>query len=109
MASDLGLVAHPAKGHAHKLAIGRAGQGFAQRRLAHTRRADQTEHRALELAHTLLYGQVFKDTLLDLFQTVVIGLQHLFSPLQVMLDLAGLFPWHLGQPVDVGAHYRRLG
>ncbi len=109
MAANLGFVTHTAQRHANKLAIGRTCNGFGEGRLADTGRPYQAEHRPLELLHTLLHGEILKDAVLDLFQTIVVGVEHLFCLGEVQPDLAGGFPRHVHQPVDIGPHYRRFG
>ncbi len=61
MPADLRFVSHAAQRHAHKLAVGGAGDGLAQRSLADTGRPDQAKDRTLELAHALLHRQVFDE------------------------------------------------
>jgi len=50
MSPDLGFVADPADGDARELASERARDRLAERRLADTGRADETEDRAGDLA-----------------------------------------------------------
>ncbi|MNM76611.1 hypothetical protein D3C81_884380 [compost metagenome] len=109
VATDLGFVAHAAQRHAHELAVGGLGDGLAQRSLAHARRADQTQDRALHLLHPRLHRQVFKDALLDLLQAVVIGIEGVLRGLQVLAHLAALLPRHAQQPLQVVAHDRCFG
>ena len=45
MAADLRLIPHTAKRHTHKIPPRRLGDGFAERGLAHTRRAHQAQDR----------------------------------------------------------------
>ncbi len=109
MAANLGLVADTTQRHAYELAVGRTRNGLGQRGLADTRRPDQAEHRALELLHTLLHGQVLEDAVLHLFQAVVVGVEHLFGLGQVQAYLARSLPRYIDQPVDVGTHHGRFG
>jgi hypothetical protein len=53
VAADLGLVAHTAQGHAHEAAAERAGDGAAERRLAHARRTHEAQDRSLFLPVSL--------------------------------------------------------
>ena len=76
MTADLGLVANAAERHPHELAIGRARDALAERRLADARRSDEAQDRALELLHALLHREVLEDALLDLLEPVVIFLEH---------------------------------
>src|SRR5690606_23163591 len=109
MAADLGLVAHAAQAHAHELAVGRLGDGLAQRGLAHARRADQAQDRPLHLLDPRLHRQVLEDALLDLLQAVVVGVERVLRGLEVLAHLAALLPRHAQQPVEVVAHHRGLG
>lgn len=109
VATDLGLVAHAAQRHAHELAVGGLGDGLAQRSLAHARRPDQAQDRALHLLHARLHRQVFKDALLDLLQAVVVGVEGVLRGLQVLAHLAALLPRHAQQPLQVVAHHRGFG
>ncbi|MCY1509088.1 hypothetical protein D9M68_434180 [compost metagenome] len=109
VATNLRLVAHPTQGHADKLAICRMSDGFRQRRLAHTGRPHQAEHRPLDGLHPLLHGEVFENAFLDLFEAIVIGIEDRLCTRQIEAHLAFGFPWHIDQPIDVGAHHGRLG
>ena len=109
VAADLGLVAHPAERHADEVAPRRTGDRLAERGLADAGRADQAEDRALHLAHALLHGEIFDDSLLDLLQPVMVLVQHALGAAEVALDLGALFPRDVEQPVEVIADHRRLG
>ncbi len=109
MTTDLSLVTHATQRHANKLAVGGPRQGLAKRCLTNARRAYQTKHRAFQLTYALLYRQILENTLLDLFQAVVIVLQHLLGARDVVPYFAGLFPRHRRQPINVGAHDGGLG
>src|SRR5690606_579993 len=107
--TDFGFVADATKGHTHELATGRLGNRLAKRGLADARRADEAEDRALERAGTGLDSQILKNTLLDLLQTVVIGVENLFGQGQVTLDLGLLAPWQAKQGVEVIPNDGRFG
>ncbi|MCY1426478.1 hypothetical protein D9M71_422990 [compost metagenome] len=109
MTANLGFVTHATERHAYVLAVGRPGDRLGQRGLAHARRANQAKHRALELLHALLHGEELKDAFLDLFQTIVVGVENLFGTLEVETHLALGLPRHVGEPFDVGAHHCGLG
>ena len=109
MATDLGLVTHPAQTHANELAVHRAGDGAAQRGLAHTRRAHQAENRSAQLLDALLHRQILDDAFLDRLQAVVILIQKLLRLGQIDPAFGFLLPRHIDQPVQVVAHHRRLG
>ncbi|MNZ33443.1 hypothetical protein D3C78_507890 [compost metagenome] len=109
MATDLGFVTHATQGHAHELAVCGASDGLGQGSLADAGRADQAEHRALDLLHPLLHGEVFEDALLHLLQPVVIGVEDVLGLGQVQANLAFGLPRHIDQPIDVGTHHGRFG
>ncbi|MCY1428602.1 hypothetical protein D9M71_444920 [compost metagenome] len=109
MAANLGFVTHATQGHAHELAVGGTGDRLGQGGLAHPGRTDQAQHRATDLLHPFLHGEVLKDALLDLFQTVMVGIENLFGLGQVQTHLALGFPRHLHQPVEVGTYHGGLG
>src|SRR3546814_1738103 len=77
--ADLGFITHAAERHAHEVAAGRPRDRLAQAGLADAGRANQAEDRALQLARALLHGEILKDTLLDLLQTVMVVVQHLLG------------------------------
>ena len=109
MAADFGLVAHATERHAHEFPVGGFGDALAQRSLADARRADQTENRALHFLDTGLYRQIFQDAVLDLFQTVVVFIEHLLRKLEVLAHFAALFPGHADQPLEIIADHGSLG
>ena len=77
MAADLGLIMHAAKAHAGKVAVHAGGNGARNGGFADTRRADQADDLALDIRIELADGQNFQNALLDLFQTVMVMVQHL--------------------------------
>ena len=103
MAADFGFVVHAAQGNANELAAQGAGDGLAQRGLAHSRRSDETEDGPLQVALQLEDGQVFEHALLDFFQVVVVFIQDLLGALDVHLLRARLRPRQGRQPFQVGA------
>ena len=109
MAANLGLVVDAAEREPHKFAASRFGDRHSQRSFAHARRPCETKDRALGIFHELTHGEKLKNALLDLFQAVVVCVQHLFR----VLDGAGLFrallPRHRQQPVDVVAAHGGFG
>ena len=80
MAANLRLIAHAAQRHADKLAAGGLGDRHAERGLAHARRSDEAENRALRILHQLAHGEKLEDALLDLFEAVVVGRREPFPP-----------------------------
>ena len=109
MAANLGLVAHAAQRHAHKLTVDRAGNRLPQRGLAHAGRADQAQNRRLELVHALLHGQILDNALFHLVQAKVVFVEHGFSVFQVFADLGFFLPRQLDQRFDVVAHHGGFG
>ena len=109
VAADLGLVMHATQCHAHVLAAGGPCNGLAQRGLAHARRADETHDGGLHLVDALLHGQVLENAFLDLFQPVVVGVEHFLGVGEIVADLAFFLPGQRQQHVDVVAHHGGLG
>ena len=84
MAADLRLVADAAERHADELAVERARDRLADRRLAGAGRPDQREDRArlavgldAALLAELRDGDVLDDPVLDVVETGVVGVEHL--------------------------------
>ena len=109
MAADLGLVPHPAQGDAHEAAAHGAGDGLAERGLAHAGRTHEAEDGAADLVDQLLHGQVLEDPLLGLLQPVVILVEDPLGLGDLQLVLGLLVPGEREDPVDVVAHHGRLG
>ncbi len=126
MAAYFGLVTQAAQGHADELAPQRPRDGLPQAGLAHARRADKAQYHALALAPDvvidcflrpfcrafmaqLAHGQVFQDAVLDVFQVIVVFVQHLagVGDFQVVVGVRG--PGQAGQPVQIGADHAILG
>ncbi len=108
MPANLGLVTHAAERHARELAIGGSRDGLPERGLADAGRTDQTQDRTLELLHPLLHGEILDDALLDLLESVVVGLEDFFRFDEVVADFGAFLPWNADEPVDVIAHHGRL-
>ncbi len=109
MAANFGFVAHAAQRHANELAARGLGDAHAQRGLAHARRPDEAQDRALRVLHQLADGEELKDALLDLLQPVVIFVERLLGDFDVADFLRALLPRHRQQPVEVVARDGRLG
>ena len=109
VAADLAFIAHAAQADADELAPRRLGDRPAKRGLADARRADEAQDRAFQLVGPRLHGEIFDDPLLDLFQTVVVGVQHLLGAAKVLLGARLHAPRQRQQPVEVVAADRRLG
>ena len=109
MAADFGFVAHAAQRHADELAAGGFRDRHPQRSLAHSRRSDEAQDRALGILDQLPHRQEFQDAVFDLFQTVVVFVQDLFGAADVADFLGPLLPWNRQQPVQIVARNRGLG
>src|SRR4029077_19552422 len=101
MTTDLRLVADTAERHPDELAVQRACDGLANRRLARAGRADQREDRAGALVvrdpavlAQLAHGQVLDDPVLDVFEAGVIGVEDLPRSGRIECLLAPLRPRH---------------
>lgn len=92
VASDFRLVPHAAKRYALEFAAKRPRDGAAERSLAHAGRAGKAQNRPFGIGVQLAHAQIFKDTILDLGQAVVIFVQHLFRLGNVKLIPGGFFP-----------------
>ena len=106
MTADLRLVAHAAQRQARELAPGGLGDRLAERGLAHARRADQAQDRALQIAGARLHRKIFQDAFLDLLQAIVVLVQDALSLQHVHRLGLGLAPGDRQQPVQVVAHHR---
>ena len=80
VAADLGLVAHAAQRLASELAARRPGDRAAERGLADARRPDQAQDRALQLVGPRLDREIFDDPVLDLFEPVMVLVEHAAAP-----------------------------
>ncbi len=109
VAADLRLVTHAAQRLAHKFAPRRLGDRTAQRGLAHARRADEAQDRALQLVGARLHREIFDDPVLDLVERIMIGVEHFLRLADVLLDAALLAPRQAQQHVEIVADDSRLG
>ena len=109
MAADFGFIAHAAERHADELAAGGLGDRHAERSLAHARRSDEAENRALGILHQAAHGEEFEDALLDFLEAVVVGFEHFFGEFEVADFLGLLLPRHRQQPVEVVARNGGFG
>ncbi len=109
MTTDFRFITHTAEGHAHEFAIGRVGNRLRQGSFADPRRTDQAQHRATDLLHAFLYGEILENPFLDLIQTIVVGIEDVFGALEIQANLALGLPRYLHQPVEVGTHHSGFG
>ena len=103
VATDFRLVSHSAKRKSDKLPTGCARDRPRERGLAGAGRAGKTQDCAGRFPHQLTNGEEFENPVFDLFQPVVVVVQHLFSPTDVSDFTGGFFPRNRKQPVDVVA------
>ena len=67
----------------NELSSGRTRDRHSQRRFADARRAHKTEDGPLRLLHELANGQEFQDAVFNLFETVMIFVQHFLGGINV--------------------------
>ncbi len=108
MAPNLGLIANAAKGHSHELASERMRNGHAQRRFTDTRRAGKAQDRTLYLFRKMPYGNKFNDTLLYLFQTIMVFVEDIHRMLNVPVVGCLFLPRNIAKPFDICPHHRRF-
>jgi len=119
-AANLGLVADAAQRHASEAAAHRAGDGRAQRGLAYAGRTHKAQDDAFALAADVvdmavvgrqLVGaflpqladrQVLQDALLDVFQAVVVLVQHGARVLDIEVIFGGDVPRQADHPIEIG-------
>src|SRR6185436_10243359 len=106
-------VAHPTQRHADELSPEGAGNRTAEGSLADSGRADEAEDLAVEAPNERHDGDEVEDSVLDLVEAVVIGVQN-SAGVRNVEDLVGaLAPWDGDDPVDeiagdceLGRHWR---
>ena len=115
VAADLGLVADAAERHPHELAVERARDRLADRRLAGAGRPDQGQDRARPLVvrdpavlAELAHREVLDDAVLDVVEPGVVGVEHFPRADRVERLVAPLRPRHGDEPVEVRADHRGL-
>ncbi|EKD60156.1 MAG: hypothetical protein ACD_54C00910G0002 [uncultured bacterium] len=108
VATDLRFVAHAAQRNPNELAPGCLRNRPPEAGFTHTRRPDEAQDRPLQLGRARLHRQIFDDAFLDLFQTIVIGIQHLLRRSQIFLDAGRHPPRHAQQPIQIVAHNGRF-
>ena len=108
MTTNFSFITHATQRHTHKLTASCLGNRLTQTGFTHTRRANQTQHRAFKLLHTGLYRQKLDNTFFHFFKPVMIGIQNLLGFIQFDTDLTGFFPRCVQNPVKIVAYYRRF-
>ena len=112
VAADFRFVVHPAERNADELAAHGPRDRFSKRGLAHARRPDEAQDRALHPRLQLLHREVIEDALLHLHQVEVILVENLLGLGDVHLLVAragGLVPRQRGHPFQVGPRNHVLG
>ena len=101
VAADLRLVVDAAEGDTRELPVERAGDAHGNGRLAHARRADQTDDLPRQLRRKLLDRQYFQDPFLDLFQTEVVLIQNFARGAHVAALLRAGVPRQLQRHIQI--------
>src|SRR5436305_359730 len=101
MAANLGFITHTAKRQAHELTAGSLRNGHTKRGLAYTRRTHKTENGPLRVLDQAPHRKEFQNALFDLFESIVVTLEHLTRILQIANFLGPLLPWHSKEPVEI--------
>src|SRR5215469_8017807 len=112
MPANFCFIMHAAQGNACELATQRAGNRAAQRCLADPGRSDEAQD--LPLAFTIgvssaagkplaqmAYREELDDALFDIFQPVVILLEHAASGFNIKAIISAFIPWQGKYPVYV--------
>ena len=108
VAADLRLIVHAAEGDARELAVRGMGNAHGDARLARARRADQTQHAALDIGRELAHGQIFRDAVLDLFEAEMLIVEHFARGAHIEPFLGAGVPRHLEADVQIIADNGRL-
>src|SRR5205807_6413662 len=95
MAAQFGFVANAAQTQALKLTAHGAGNRSAQRGLADTGRADETQNRTLRVGTKFSNGEEFQDALLHVLETIVIFVKNFLRFVQIKSIFGGFFPRQL--------------
>ncbi len=109
MPADFRFVVHAAETEAHELAAGRPRDALSERGLAHARRADEAEDRALAVGLELAHREIFEDAPLDLGKPVMVLVQDAarFGD----IDVVGieLRPGQIDEPIQIAADHAVFG
>ncbi len=109
MASDLGLVAHPADTDPLELAAERPRDRTAQRGLADAGRPDEAQNRAARVRLEPADGQEFEDPVLDLLDVVVVLVEDLARVGQLEVVTGRLVPRERRDPLEISADHAPFG
>ena len=108
MSTNFALIADTTNRDPGELALKGTGDRVSKRRLSHSGRADKAQNRRAGVRLQASHGQLFKDAVLDLLDSVVVLIEDLSSPFQIEIVLGRLIPWNRDDPVEVGPDDRVL-
>ena len=108
MTADIRLVPHTAQRHAHIFPLQGAGDALPDAGLARARSADKQQDRTRLLTLEAHHGQLLDDALLDLFQPVVILVEHLGRLVERDILRLFLLPGQGGEKVEVVVQHGRF-
>ena len=106
MTTDLGFIPHTTQAQAHIFAPKALGDGTSDTGLTHTRRACQTDDLCLDVRRQFAHSQDLQNTVLDLFQTIVVPVQDLLRPGNVQIIHRKGIPRQVQAGVQIGADDR---
>ena len=109
MSSNLGFVAHATERHSHELATERARHRTTKRRLPDSRRTDQTEDLSVQSADKRHHRDEVEDSVLDLVESVVVGVENGAGARDVEHFVGALRPRDRHDPVYEIAGNRKFG
>ena len=89
---NLCFVSHSPQGKAKKLAAQCLGHTHSHRGLADTRGADKTEDGACDIPFDLPHCQKLQNSSLHVFQSIVVTIEDLSGPLQIVVVLTVFSP-----------------
>ena len=107
--SDFRFVPHSAETHALENPVETSCYGFGYRRLAHSRRTDETENRTVQRTCKLHYRKIFENALLYLVETEMVLVENFFCAFQILVVLRLKIPCKVGQPLYIAARNSRVG
>ena len=84
------------------------GNAHGDARLTRARRADQTQHAALDIGRELAHGQIFRDAVLDLFEAEMLIVEHFARGAHIEPLLGAGVPRHLEADVQIITDNGRL-
>ena len=97
-----------AQAHAGKFAAHAGGNGARNGSFADTRRADQADDLTLDFLVQLAHSQL-KNAFLDLFQTIVVMVQHLAGMGLVQIILSKGVPGQADDGIQIAANHADFG